>query len=212
MPARVPLYVQFGCGLCAPDGWRNFDASPTVRFERIPVVGKLYQLNASRFPANVEYGDVVRGLPVPAGGARAIFASHVLEHLPLEDFRKALRNTLQMLEPGGVFRLIVPDLEQLATRYLSSSSSGAASEFVRAIGMGMERRPRGLFGRLRTVFGNSLHLWMWDFKSLADELAQAGFTNIRRGKLGDSRERCFDAVEEPGRFVDSVAVECERPQ
>ncbi|CAO5043555.1 MULTISPECIES: hypothetical protein [Microcystis] len=28
-------YVQYGCGWSAPSQWRNFDASPTLRFERM---------------------------------------------------------------------------------------------------------------------------------------------------------------------------------
>jgi hypothetical protein len=27
-------YVQYGCGLLAPQGWINFDASPRLRIER----------------------------------------------------------------------------------------------------------------------------------------------------------------------------------
>lgn len=33
------LFVQYGCGLAAPDGWINFDASPRLRFERLPGAG-----------------------------------------------------------------------------------------------------------------------------------------------------------------------------
>jgi len=55
-------YVQYGCGWSAPINWRNFDASPTLRFERIPIVGRFYTKNASRFPRNVEFGDIVCGL------------------------------------------------------------------------------------------------------------------------------------------------------
>src|SRR5262245_22988509 len=31
------LYVQYGCGLSAPDDWLNFDASPTLWLQLIPV-------------------------------------------------------------------------------------------------------------------------------------------------------------------------------
>ena len=105
-------YVQYGCGFCAPATWRNFDASPTLRFERIPVIGSLYSRNASRFPDNVEYGDIVRGLPVANGSCRAVYCSHVLEHLSLDEFRRALRNTRAVLQDGAIFRLVMPDFEQ----------------------------------------------------------------------------------------------------
>ncbi|MCP5113600.1 MAG: hypothetical protein GY953_22435, partial [bacterium] len=51
------LYVHYGCHFTAPDGWLNFDASPTLRFERFPILGRLYTKNESRFPPNVRYGD-----------------------------------------------------------------------------------------------------------------------------------------------------------
>lgn len=105
-----PVYVQYGCGWSAPEAWLNFDSSPTLRFERLPLIGKLYTRNARRFPANVRYGDVVKGLPVADKSCDGIYASHVLEHLAFADFEKALTNTFRYLKPGGTFRLVVPDL------------------------------------------------------------------------------------------------------
>ena len=46
----MKTYVQYGCGFDAPDGWINYDASPTLFFERIPVLGRLYTKNERRFP------------------------------------------------------------------------------------------------------------------------------------------------------------------
>ena len=28
---RRPVYMQYGCGLCGPSEWLNFDASPVLR-------------------------------------------------------------------------------------------------------------------------------------------------------------------------------------
>ena len=53
------LYVQYGCGFSAPAGWMNFDASPTLRFERSPI-GFLYTRNSERFPRNVRV--ILQGL------------------------------------------------------------------------------------------------------------------------------------------------------
>ena len=86
-------YVQYGCGWSAPINWRNFDASPTLRFERIPIIGKLYTKNDSRFPQNVEFGDIVSGLPIANNSCKGVYCSHILEHLSLEDFKLALKNT-----------------------------------------------------------------------------------------------------------------------
>ena len=98
------MYVQYGCGWTAPETWTNFsDASPTLRWERIPLLGKLYTKNPRRFPPNVLYGNIVKGLPISDCSCRGVYASHVLEHLTLNEFRVALDNTYKILGNGGIF-------------------------------------------------------------------------------------------------------------
>ena len=106
-------YIQFGCGPCAPEGWRNFDSSATFVFEKTPVIGKLYTKNKNRFAPNVEIGDIVKGLPVGANSAKAVYCSHVLEHLSLEECQKAIENSFKILESGGTFRFWSPSNAQL---------------------------------------------------------------------------------------------------
>jgi hypothetical protein len=202
------FYVQYGCGFSAGEGWLNFDASPTLRIERIPLLGNIisgaFSGNRGRFPISVRYGDIRKGPLVPLGTAKGVYASHVLEHLSLSDFRKALVNTYQMLADGGVFRLIVPDLFERARRYVSTAEEnpGAAADFLRATHLGREHRAIGV-GLLRDIIGHNHHLWMWDEASIIGELKMAGFTCIRRCDRGDSGIPMFDAVEEPSRFYDS---------
>jgi Methyltransferase domain len=194
------LYVQYGCGICAPVEWTNFDASPTLIFERVPVLGKLYSKNEFRFPPNVRYGNIARGLPIRENSVDGLYASHVLEHLPLEDCYKALANSLNILKPGAPFRLIVPDLEERARRYVADRSSDAAHIFMRSLAIGGVRRPTGLVGRLSQIFGGSLHQWMWDERSLTSALLETGFHNVRRCEFGDSEDPMFHLVEHEGRF------------
>ena len=89
--------VQYGCAWSAPENWANFDCSPTLRFEKIPFIGKLYTKNEHRFPDNVRYGDIVKGLPISNNSCDFIYCSHVLEHLSLNDCRRALRNTYKVM-------------------------------------------------------------------------------------------------------------------
>ena len=201
-------YVQYGCGLSAPQGWLNFDASPTLRVQKLPLVGLLRVPGATVFPANVRYGDILKGLPVETGSCRAVYCSHVLEHLSLSDFRLALVNTKAVLAEGGLFRLVVPDLRAAAQRYVADPSDTAASRFMTETYLGVTERPKGMGGFLRSWLGNTHHLWMWDYPSLSRELATAGFKDIRLARMGDSGEPMFAAVEEESRWADSVGVEC----
>lgn len=203
-------YVQYGCGWSAPINWRNFDASPTLHFERIPLLGKLYTKNHARFPENVEYGDIIAGLPVPNNSCQAVYCSHVLEHLALDDFRIALGNTYKILGVGGIFRLVLPDLEYMINGYINNPTSEAAIFFLRSTLLGKEKRDRGLKGLITAWLGNSHHLWMWDYKSISAELRRAGFNNIRRAAFGDSPHKCFQDVEAVGRWENCLGVECEK--
>jgi hypothetical protein len=144
--------------MCVPAGWENFDASPTLFFERLPLVGRWYTLNKTRFPQNARYGNIVKGLAVPPGSCAAAYASHVLEHLALEDFRTALRHTFNYLRPGGIFRLVVPVLEAAVRTYLKSSDPDAAEIFLRETFLGRVNRPKHVFEIFRSWIGNSDHL------------------------------------------------------
>ena len=195
-------YVQYGSGFCAPSGWLNFDASPTLKLERLPMVGALLRKNNQRFPATVRAGNIIAGLPVPDGSAAGVYASHILEHMSREDCFRSLANSFRMLAPGGVFRLIVPDLEWRAKRYLSSvDKSDAADIFFASLGV-QTAQPKGLLKKIIAIFGNSNHLWMWDERTMRAALAEAGFHSIRRAEMGDSGDPMFDLVEDRNRFFD----------
>ena len=218
-PAPSKRYVQYGCGLCAPEGWINFDASPRLRFERLPGAGALAGVVGRRlFPRNIAYGDIVFGLPIPDGSADAVYASHVLEHLSRKDVTRALANTFRVLKSGGVFRMIVPDLEWRAQRYLQDKQKGglnSADDFIKACNIGETDRARGGLALLRSAFGNSGHMWMYDLALMSRLLEEAGFADIRRCDFCDSGDPMFDKVEDRGRFYDSgereLAMQARKP-
>jgi SAM-dependent methyltransferase len=205
------LYVQYGSGLCAPARWRNFDSSPTLRIERSLIFGPMKRLAGRRlFPPNVEVGDIVSGLPVAQDSCAGIYCSHVLEHLSLQDFRKALANTHRYLVPGGTFRFVLPDMRHYIQTYMQSDSPGACRELMESSRLGRPTRPRGLVAFVKEWLGNSHHLWMWDYPAIATELEQAGFRDIRRASFGDARDPLFHDVEEAGRWENCLGVECLR--
>jgi predicted SAM-dependent methyltransferase len=207
-------YVQYGCGLSAPKEWTNFDVSPTLRIQKMPIIGSIVksQLNVI-FPDNVLYGDVIKGLPIEDNSCDGVYCSHTLEHLALDDFRIALRNTLKILKPNGIFRCIVPDLAYSAKLYvegLNKSDGNASMVFMNETMLGTDTRLRGMKGFINNFLGNSNHLWMWDEFSLARELKEAGFKNIRSCQFNDSEDVMFKHVEDADRFEKAVAMECRK--
>lgn len=222
--AASPIYLNVGCGGSAPEGWVNIDSSPTAFVEKLPVIGRtLGKLigNPEPFPDAVRYGDIIRGRLYGDGEVDAIYASHVLEHLALEDMRRALANLFRMLKPGGVFRVIVPDLRARARLYVERSEAGdpdAANAFIRSTYLGRERRARGPMGVARAMFGAMDHLWMFDDHAMRAELERVGFIDIRPANHGDSGDPMFDRVERADRFtapsegnIPEVAFQARKP-
>lgn len=219
-------YIQYGAGATGPSTWLNFDASPTLRLQRLPVVGnwigRRMPAHRPRFSPSVVYGDIVAGLPVEKGQGRAVYCSHVLEHLAYEECRIALRNTWSYLQPGGLFRFVMPDLRGLAEAYLADPQPDAAHRFMERTYLGRRTRPRTATSRMLSGLGNANHLWMWDFASMETALAEAGFVGIRRAHYGDSSEPRFAEVEEPSRWQEDgftsgtviacLGVECRRAE
>jgi predicted SAM-dependent methyltransferase len=205
---RNSLYVQYGCGWCAPEGWINFDASPTLRLERIPGLRIFIKKNRQPFPRNVVYGDIIRGLPIERGSCKGMYCSHVLEHLALEDLKSALKSTHSFLSEEGIFRFVIPDLRYYAQRYVNDLSGMAAHKFMKDTGLGQEKRERNLYWFFLQWLGNSQHRWMLDYQSIGEELRQAGFQKIRHANYGDSKDPMFRKVEEKERWEKCLGIEC----
>lgn len=209
------IYVHYGCAFKAPKEWINFDVSPSLTLQKIPMIGAMVKKKLyAPFPANVRYGNITKGLPINEGSCEGVYCSHTLEHLSLLDFRMALKNTLKILKVGGIFRCVVPDLEYSAREYIKSLDRGdniASIEFLgNSTHLGIEKRPRGLEEFIRSFWGNSHHLWMWDIKSLSEELKNAGFSQIRACKFNDCEDEMFKLVEEIYRFENAVSIECRK--
>ncbi len=211
------IYAQYGAGTEAVPGWLSFDASPTLRLQRLPIIGNLLRsrLNCV-FDDEIQYGDIVRGLPLPDESVDVIFCSHVLEHLALEDFYTALENTKRVLKSGGVFRVIVPDLRLDVEDYLkaySSPDAGVASiTFFKNSCVGMIKRSKTFKELLIEYFGNSSHRWMWDEKSLSRALHEAGFLDIQRFYQDDSNQKYefISRPERPHQFERAIALQCKK--
>jgi SAM-dependent methyltransferase len=139
--------ILYGCDLLRVlQALRQAENAPEAR-DGSMVCGSMFESESSR-----------------GRGTRPVYCSHVLEHLSRRDFDRAVRETFRILKPGGIFRLVVPDLEAAARTYLSALDNGEAGSndaFMRATALGVESRRRGLRGLATAMLGNSSHLWMW---------------------------------------------------
>ena len=128
------LYIQYGCGLSCPDNWVNFDSSPTLLLQKIPLIGRFIRRKGLEpFPRGIRYASVVKGLPLADGQCKGVYCSHVLEHLSIVDFRAAIKETYRCLGSGGTFRLVLPDLQRYVREYTESDSATPSIDFITAI-------------------------------------------------------------------------------
>lgn len=214
MKASQGLCLNIGCANSVADGWLNVDSSPTLRISTVPLVGK-YLVRAVNSPItfkNAIYGDIVRGLKLDPGSCDLVFASHVLEHLAMADFDDALRNMYTYLRPGGILRVIVPDLRDYVEGYRreredDATANEAAARFMTLSGIGSVGSRSSLRLRLREALSNSRHQTMWDEPSLAGALATHGFKNIRTCHYGEWGDERFGAIEKQKRHQRALCLE-----
>lgn len=142
-------------------------------------------INIDRHPAELAM-DVRWGLPFPDGSVRYVFMSHVLEHFyyPYEALR-VLQDIHRVLEPGGIVRIVVPDIEKCLRTYVEPDP-----DFVAARTKTWDWWPtdatrlEGFLGYAGATASPSAllvsHKFGYDFETLHKLLRNAGFDAIAR--------------------------------
>jgi predicted SAM-dependent methyltransferase len=203
------MNIHIGCEHKIGKSWKNYDISYVAVFEKFPIIGKLLKINSKRYPSEVLYGNICNSMLCEENTADNIFCSHTLEHMPKESMILALKNIYKMLKQNGCFRLVVPNLRVRAEHYVRIKD---ADQFIEIIGMGQRKSKNNFLDKLRGLFGNSLHKWMYDEQSMTNYLSEVGFKNISKCKFNDSGIEVFSEVEDLHRFIDGdfeeVALQC----
>ena len=96
----VAKYLNLGCGnrYVESEAWLNVDFA--VRHPRVLAIDLRKKL-----PFHENYFDLV-------------YHSHVLEHFTCTDAKNLLDECYRILKPGGIIRIVVPDLENIVREYL----------------------------------------------------------------------------------------------
>jgi SAM-dependent methyltransferase len=190
-------WLNVGCGTTAPEGWVNIDRSPGLALARHPrlhsaavCVGVLRGPQAEvRWPRNVRWIDVTKGLPFADGSVGVVYSSHILEHFTRADAVRFLVECRRVSRRDGLLRLALPDLRRMAERYLASTDPEAADAFVEATGLGWDARPKGAGWLVEAVSG-ARHRCMYDALSVQHLCRDAGFEDVR--ERGYREGRCPD--------------------
>jgi SAM-dependent methyltransferase len=229
---NTPSKLHLGCGLNAVDGWLNVDGSWNARLAKLPWLRRamatvgLISKEAAAVPwrRDLRILDVREALPFPASSFEAVYASHLLEHLFLADAQRLLRECFRVLRPGGVIRIVVPDLRPIVQEYLGERPFHNSDEFAAmAPADRMNRRlhfrnpnpPRGnvVLRVYAALTDFQTHKWMYDATSLVGHLRVAGFDDVEQRDFRVSRISDIDRIEHPARVLrgEGVCVEGLKP-
>jgi SAM-dependent methyltransferase len=193
------IKINIGCGVSGLDGWYNFDNSLTIPLSRIPLANRL--LKFPRWPRDVRRYDVRKGLPFKAASVRYIYSSHTFEHFTYEESLKIARECFRVLEAGGVIRIAVPDLGLLVRDYLADNDALASHTLISRMMLSHSLQD--------LVHPGSNHSQMFDARSLAHLLREAGFANPGLRDFRDSAIPEIEGLELEVRRDESLYVEAQ---
>jgi SAM-dependent methyltransferase len=178
------LRVNVGCGRTPTNGWKNFDNSYSIRLGKIPFLPDVLLKTGIILPdqydyiqfargRDIEFGDIIKGLALADSVVEVLYSSHVLEHLDRHEVELYLKEARRILRPGGILRLVVPDLTLIFNKFNENHDADA---FITELYL-TQPRPRTFTQRLRTaVVGSRIHQWAYDGASLSRVLLKNGFT------------------------------------
>jgi predicted SAM-dependent methyltransferase len=171
--------LQFGCGAFPAPGWINTNLDPGPGVDLV--------------------GDIRNGLPLSANSIQYIASMHALCELPYLDVVPALRELHRVLEPGGVLRLGLPDLDRAIAAYRSGD---------RAYFTIPDDETPSIDGKLvvqMTWYGTNR--MMFTVRLAQELLERAGFRDVRRAAFRETTSRYPEIVELDNRPKESFFVE-----
>lgn len=90
-------YLNVGCGSKFHNDWYNIDMTSNA--------------------PEVMIANLLKGIPFDDNNFDVVYHSQVLEHIPREKALAFMQECYRVLKPGGIVRVVVPDLENIVNEY-----------------------------------------------------------------------------------------------
>lgn len=201
--------LNLGCGLKTSSNSNviNIDWSIYLIIKRNFVLNKLANIlldkkrlkRLNEIPNNIYVHDLSKGIPFENDSVDVVYHSHVLEHLEKEVAKDFIKEAKRVLKPNGILRIVVPDFEVLARKYIQHLDisidnieeqrkhdgyiSNLLEQSVRleSVGTSQQSHFRRFIENL--ILGSARkrgenHLWMYDRINLQYILKTIGFQSV----------------------------------
>jgi len=166
-------------------GWENTDVTPHIFVAKLPGAARVLRglglMSRERYEehrrgtfSKVRYMNAARPFPYPTGTFDNVFTCHMLEHLYRSQAERCLQEIFRVLKPGGLLRVVVPDLDMLVRAY----DQRDPSPLLEAIYVSYQPRDK------------NRHHWMYTAESLSALLTSVGFHDVER--VAYQQGRCPD--------------------
>ena len=219
--------LNLGCGpgKHAKD-WIHLDGSWNARLAKHPRIRNILKtfhilpnaLVDMPWAQDIFIHDLRKPLPFDANSMEAIYSSHTLEHLYLEEAKRLLKECYRVLKPGGILRIVLPDLKAMVQEYIDEQSHSypvndiyndtPADRLNVRLNLRMPNSaPINIFHRIYTAMTDfHTHKWMYDAESLTYYFQKSNFINIQEMKCYESRIKGIDAVETELRILNGAGL------
>ncbi len=210
-----PIKVNIGCGPQGESDWINLDWGILPLLSKLPLLRRfliglhlLPKSYSTPWPDNLRLRDCRRRLPFSDSSVDYLYTSHFLEHLPRYQAIKFLSECRRVLKPSGVLRISIPDIKELAEKYLQADGDffsrldGSEGDSLKSLTDKFLQHLYGYDCWSEPTFARKLqrkfirgHLWMYDYDSLSAILNELGFSIVRRCQPGRGRVPDIDYLD-----------------
>lgn len=193
--AAIPR-LHIGCGPFPIEGWLNVDKFVQSRM--------------------VSYMDASQIYPFSDKSFCFIYAEHLFEHLTLDEALNMLRECYRVLQPQGILRLSMPDLDFLIQLYLHPEAEmhrkyidWSVRQFMPEV---VRLYPNGSFHAMY-VLNNFYRAWghqlIYDKQGIAQLLSECHFEGIQFCYPGDSAHYLLKGIDQHQFSIPTWANELE---
>ena len=79
----------------------------------LPFFDKNRKKYCNSLPENIMVHNLKKGIPFENNSIDVVYHSHVFEHIPKQHAEKFQKEVIRVLKPGGIQRIVIPDMEIL---------------------------------------------------------------------------------------------------